>query len=276
MTMTIEMTAAVLLPDGARCRAARHASTNTAWREGCRHPAAVEAHRQWLVVNGGDRDKMLPPQLDAGGNCIAEKHDSCRAYRRGCRCKRAIKLWEENHERRRADPARVRREIEYATEWGREMARNLRRTGGRYAIDPRRQWRGGKMAVSRIGLLMMLSGYPDSPTRGERLAAAIRLQSTMTRTYWYERPRPIYQSEIADRIGCTDQTVGRLLNGVRPELAASRAQRRLADVQWKAAVAAEAPARRERERALHAAAQQRREAWKQHCRTMRQLRESQA
>lgn len=237
--MTTEtMSDRATLPDGTPCRGKLHTSSNTAWRNGCRHPGAIEAHAQWLARNGGDRDRMMPPAVDADGNCIAEKHHSTRAYRRGCRCAKAIEVWEASQQRRR-DPDRVRRGVAAASQWAREAQQAKRRTGGRLSHDPRRQWRGGVMVVNRVNLMLLLSGFVDSPTRGEKLAAVARLRSTLTRDGWYEAPRPLMNSEIAARIGTTDQTVGRMI-GMQQELAGNRALRRLADAQWKAAIVAAA------------------------------------
>lgn len=276
--MTIVAEAPATGETGFRCKGKIHTPTNTSWREGCRHPGAIEAHKAWLD-RFGDRDRMRPPAVDAGGNCIAEKHNSLRAYRAGCRCPSTVHLWNSGRNvKRKLDPDLLKRSVDYSSEWDREVAKVKRMTGGLLRKDPRRPWRGGMMAVSRNGLVLLLSGFTRGATRGERLAAAIRLQGTLTRSAWCDPLRPIFQSEIAERIGCTDQTAGRLIKEVWPQLIENRHLRRLADVQWKAAVAQAAPVREAAARAAHEGptrAQRRGAAWKAHCRTMRRLRESQ-
>lgn len=134
------------------------------------------------------------------------------------------------------------------------------------------------MAVDRNNLWMLIHGVVDSPTMGEKLAAAIRLSSVLTSEAWYRKARPMSAAEIAERIGTSDATASRLMHENWPRLIAERHLRRLADVQWKAAIVAEAPAREQRSRAQHTGptrAGRRALAWKQHCRTMRRLRESQ-
>lgn len=255
--MTIQADAATLLPNGKVCKGIRHTPTNTSWREGCRHQGAIDAHKQWLVDNGGDRDKILPPRVGVDGNCIADKHDSRRAYRRGCRCERSVKLWEYAGHRRN-NRKMVQRGREQAERWDRDARHAALVTGGRFTADPRRAWRGGKMAVGRNNLYFLLHGFADDPTMGERLAAVCLLSETMIEDPdWFRRGHLMNPADIARRIGCTEQTAARLLRD-RERLAATRAERRLADVKWKTAVRAEAPARKERSREIHLAAAKRR------------------
>jgi hypothetical protein len=271
-TMTIQTHARrAALPSGETCRGNRHTGTNEAWRRGCRHPEAIAAHEEWKRTHSPDR--MMPAAVDADGNCIADKHDSVRAYRSGCRHPKAIELWERNCQRR--DQAkRVRRDIEYAAEFYKEEQRVRRLTGGRYRLDPRREWRKGAMAVDRHNLFMLLHGFIDSPNSGERLAALCRMQGRLVSDAWFKKARPMFAAEIGDAIGVTEQTALRMARK-RKELAGDRARRRLADVQWRAAVAAAAAGRKDAERQRHEQVRaERKAAWKQHCRTMRRLRES--
>lgn len=250
--MTIEMT-------GYACTTDEHGDSNEAWRRGCRHPGAVEAHERYKAGNRA-RDLALPPAVDEDGNCTADKHGpSDRAYRRGCRCAATVAAHEAN-DRRRASLHRRKRDRDYSAWYDLEFARVRRRTGGRLTADPRRPWRFGKMAVSRTSLWFLVHGFcTGDVTMGERLAAVAILGAVVVEDEaWYRRGHLMTGADIARRIGCSEQVAGRL-NARRAELRAGRHLRRMADVRWKAAVVPAATGRADRERERHALARADRE-----------------
>jgi hypothetical protein len=231
----------------------------------------MAAHRVWLAENGKSRKR--PAAVDADGNCIAERHGTCKAYIAGCRHPEAVRKYEAYQQRRR-DADNVRRDAAQALIWERDSQRAKRLTGGRLTQDPRRPWRGGRMAVDRNNLWMLMHGLIDSPTMMEKLAALNRLDGTLVPSDgWFEAPHVITTTELASRLGCTITGI-RSLRKTRADLAGKRAQRRLADVQWKAAVAAEAAGRADRVREDHARAAVERAArtaiW-EHRRTLRRM-----
>lgn len=209
----------------------RCSATQDGWNKGCRHPGAIQAHEEWLAARRADREDAVNwPE----GQCLARRHGTRYAadiY--GCRCPEALRKVKEDRERR--DAARNEsRARAYATEYHRETQRVQRATGGRLSADPRREWRYGKAGVSSITVMMMLHGFPDNPTRGERMVAIIKLDDRMVRDEWTARMRPMLKSEIGARIGCTEATVRRL-RAERERRRGERALRRLADAQWRAA-----------------------------------------
>jgi hypothetical protein len=92
------------------------------------------------------------------------------------------------------------RERAYALECAQKEAQIRRATGGRLGSDPRQEWRYGKAGVSSITVMMMLHGFPDAPNRAERMVAIIRLESQRVRDERTSRMRPLFDSEIADRL----------------------------------------------------------------------------
>jgi hypothetical protein len=247
MTQVEPTTAAV-------CTAARHAGSNEAWRGGCRCPEALTAHSAWLDRHRVRLNRLAPSAMGGDGVCRAGLHDTVAAYQRhGCRCAEAVAAWDED-KRKRSLTKRKKRNIQLAEAAWRESAHARRVTGGRLSIDPRKPWRGGKMAVGRINLWMLIHGFSDSPTMGERMVAIILLRQTWTRGAWFERTRRMNGDEIAARIGVSPATAHRLM-GKPAELAGQRTARRLADRKWKDAVAAGAAGRAAGEASRHAAAQ---------------------
>lgn len=194
-----------------RCSAEHHAPTHNAWQHGCRHPGALIAHEQWKSKLRAERGAALRAHRETGA-CGAHVHDTVGAYRRGCRCDLAVKLYHASHD-------------------GRQIAR-LREMGSVKLDNP---WRQGKMAVSRINLWMLVRGFVDSPTVGERMAAvAILSRRGTTQVGIGGRDGFLNNQEIGRRIGINDLAV----IGIRKRmeaLAESRTQRRLADVRAKAA-----------------------------------------
>jgi len=123
------------------CTAKKHGRSNHAWANGCRHPEAVAAHERVKERNRRSNVR-LPAQLDANGNCIAEKHGSARAYRRGCRCSEAIAK--------------------------NQQATRQERTGA----PPWKYWRGADARVYRWNLFLAVHGFCGEPlNRGEMMAA---------------------------------------------------------------------------------------------------------
>lgn len=219
-----------------QCTGDRHTPTNTSWRLGCRHPGAIAAHEKWLAEK--KPHTVLPPAVDADGNCVAEKHNSRPAYLAGCRCDPAFAAYEK-WRLRKLDNNRNRRARAYSRQFEAEGRRVERITGGRLVADPRRQWRGGRMTVGRSALFWITRGmFLDEATTGERLVAMIRIEGTLVPdTPWSSRP--INNMELGERIGLDDRQVYRL-RGLRDRLRDQRTRRRLADVRWKAAVVAAA------------------------------------
>jgi hypothetical protein len=201
------------------CTAARHAATEYAYSEGgCRCPGARTAHRAHLDRRRG-RTRMQDPKVDEQGNCVAERHGPSEyAYRQGCRCPGSVAAYEAMRERDR-EIARAK----HAEKAEREQA----------AADPREHWRGPDMRVNRTNLVLLLSGFVDRPTRGERIAAVHRLARTGNRFGTGLNDNV----EIAARIGVSRETV-RTLKAEIEGLRINRTQRRLADVRWRARRAA--------------------------------------
>lgn len=245
---------------GYPCTTDKHGDSNMAWKRGCRHPGAIAAHERAKEAEHR-REQFMPAAVDDDGNCIAADHTpGIRTYRRGCRCAPTVAAWERNR-LRRLSAKRVRREQEYAGEYDRELDRTKRLTGGRLTHDPRRPWRGGRMAVSRVSLWFLVHGYcVRDVTQGERLAAVAILSGTMIEDdAWYKIGHLMNAADIARRTGCSEQ-IARRLTDRRVALRGERAARRLADRQWKDAVVAEAAGRKDREAQRHARAHADRQA----------------
>jgi hypothetical protein len=201
--MTADVTTTVP-PDNPACTAERHTAKQDTYRQGCRCARTVAAHEAWRVRIRTDREAALAHHR-ATGQCGARTHDSRRAYSTmGCRCPLSKKLYDEWVDRK---PKRVRRDpISEATDW--------------------------RVVVGRSGLMMLLAGYPDEPTFGERMVADIRL--TAIRVPDGPRiSRPLTVIEIAERLGTADRSIHRMRR-VRKQLRANRHLRRLRDVQRKA------------------------------------------
>lgn len=222
---------------------ARCASTQSAWNNGCRHLGAIAAHQVWLAAKKAQRavGATWPP-----GVCLAVSHNTLyAAQRNGCICPSAIAKRDADRARKAEYKRNRTRQRDYSREFERDRARVRRATGGRLDSDPRRDWRYGKAGVSSITVMMLLHGFSDSPTRGERLAAIIRLDRERVRDEETARMRPMNITEIARRIGCAEPTVVRLRK-MRVRLREQRHLRRLADARWRAAHHARGEARRPR------------------------------
>lgn len=237
MTVTDEGRVAYGCYPRARCGA-----THDAWRKGCRHPEAVRAHEEWKARKRAERAAAVNwPE----GQCLAASHGTLFAAEiNGCRCPEALRLVDEKRIRQ-AGSKRECRNREYSVEYEREQQRIRRATGDRLSADPRREWRYGKAGVSSIVVMMMLHGFPDNPTRAERMVAIIKLDGRMVRDEFTARMRPMLKGEIGARIGCTEATVRRL-RVERERRRNERTQRRLADAQWRAAHHAHGAERRPR------------------------------
>jgi hypothetical protein len=225
------------------CNPRRRCSpTQTGWSKGCRHPGAIAAHEQWKADKRAERDGAANwPQ----GQCLARSHGTLYAAQvNGCRHPEALRLAQEESARRLVLD-RMKRDRQYSAMHWREKFRIRRATGGRLTRDPRRKWRYGKAGVSSVTVMMMLHGFPDAPNPAERMVAIIRLEGRMVRDDQTGRMRPIFNSEIAERIGCTDATVTRL-RAERERRRDQRTLRRLADAQWRAAHHAHGAERRPR------------------------------
>lgn len=224
------------------CRGKRHTGTHHAWAQGCRHPEAIAAHEEWKRRNRPY--EMREPAIDEHGNCVAPKHGTRPAYVLGCRCRAAIRAHEQ-YLMRKENNRRARKGREYAKQFEAEWRRAQRATGGRLAADPRRAWRGGKMAVGRNSLFWVLRGLmTEEATMAEIMVAMIKLENRQVPdSPW--RPRTIQNMELCAFLGVDDRMTYRMRE-LRQRLRDQRTQRRLADVQWKAAFAAEAPARKAR------------------------------
>lgn len=246
------------------CAGSRHGGTQEAYRHGCRHPLAIAAHERWQE----ERKAECP-------GCPSRIHHSGRAWKSGCRSPLSVAAHEHTVGREREYDAR-RRAKDKERLGKRDAAHRL--TGGALQGDPRARWRSGRMAVDRNNLRQFLAGFPDSPTTGEVIAAIAKLEGKLVPDSAY-LSRLITPSEIAAKLKLgSDRQVYRSWV-TRKRLRDQRTLRRLADVQWKTALAPVAASRKDRVRLEHEAAHERaaarRLAWKWHCRTMRRLRESQ-
>jgi hypothetical protein len=85
------------------------------------------------------------------------------------------------------------------------------------------------MRVNRFNLSLLMSGFVDMPTRGERMVAVIRLTGRANTA----GTGILTTGEIADRLGTTLANVQYQRERVRM-LRSERTRRRLADVQWRA------------------------------------------
>lgn len=192
--------------EGSDCANAYHGRNDAAYRRGCRCPAAIAAHD---APRPPRLRKPLPAAIGDDGRCVAPIHDSYVAFRHGCRCPRST--------------AAAARAVEI----------------DRRRDDPRLKWRGPDARVDRNALLHLLAGYPDLPTPAEIHAAVAILsrRGVPSGTGLFSR------GEIAERLGVGTEVVDRARRRME-RLAGQRAERRLADVRFKAMRAERARARR--------------------------------
>lgn len=203
------------------CRAATHA-TEASWKDGCRHAAALIAHEEWKARR---RDKRVAALAiwRATGQCAAERHiPTDYSYYGGCRCPETLAAYDRRHA---------------------DSLSTLRKKFGTTAQTNR--WRQGDRMVDRNNLFLLVHGFIDRPTGGERLAAtAILMQRN-------GRNGPLEPAEIAERIGVNPHTIPSYVARMR-RLREERPLRKLADIRDKAARVAAAAGRKERVRAEHA------------------------
>lgn len=223
------------------CTAKSHGASQNAWRHGCRHPEAIAAHRKWTADN--KPFSLRPAAVGADGECLAPKHGSWQAYVYGCRHPEAVRAWDRRLEGKRAKDRMRRARTAEALEQARLYAGDRRRaeklTGGRLNSDPRRPWRGGKMAVGKMALFWITRGmFIEEATMAELMVAAIRLESVRVVDGPY-LSRPLTNLELGARLGADDRQIYRL-RYLRARLRSERTQRRLADSKWRAAVVAAA------------------------------------
>lgn len=190
------------------CKSVKYHGSADAYRNHkCRCPEAIEAFQAQPKRKRGQSNVQMPAAVDADGNCIAGKHDSYMAWLAGCRCPEAQR----------------RRQVVFAAHQARDAA--IRK--------PWKKWRGPDKLVSRNNLLLLLAGFADSPTYAERMVATLILSQRGTIA------GPLGTQQIADRLGISCAMV--LAYQEKPaKLAEERAQRRLADVKWKAVRVAKA------------------------------------
>lgn len=184
------------------CAADSHGTANARHNDGCKCREAIDAYAATIAKRRPVR-RVQPAQVDGNGNCVAGKHGSYLAWMAGCRCPAACEKREQ------------------------VMARKVWA-----GPQPWHGFRGPQQRVSRVNLLLLLSGFVDDPTYMERVVAANILR---------RRGRTIV--EIGRRMGGydTDAVDGYLRRYA--ELAGKRTERRLADVKWKAARVARARAK---------------------------------
>lgn len=197
------------------CRGREHGPHNTAWTKGCRCWDTLVAHEEWKAHRRVERIRALAVWRETG-QCAAKRHTPTdNSYFGGCRCPATVAYFTERH--------------------GDELAL----LHAKHAQAPvENVWRDGRMKVSRTNLWLLVRGFVDEPTYGERLAAAIILS---------QRHGPngrLDPDEIGKRIGVHAHTVPGYFKRAR-ELRDQRTQRRLADARDKAARVARALARRQ-------------------------------
>jgi hypothetical protein len=197
------MTVRTIAPTNPQCRGELHSATEYAWTRRCRCKGALSAHEQAKARRREARRKVVA-HFESTGECTASSHDSRRAYTDlGCRCPLAVKL----------NDAWVARKPKKTTRL-------------ELFVDGRR------LVVGRISLMMLMHGYPDNPTPGERIVASLKLSQRIVsdgpRTW-----RHLTRAEVGERIGVNDRTIYRYKRTV-DKLRAERHLRRLADVQRKA------------------------------------------
>lgn len=152
--------------------------------------------------------------------CPAVRHRTRNAHRNhGCRCREAVIA------------AEAFRDYQIAYKRARRRGDNAKRAARRFGTgwDPRLPYEGPRRRVSRINLMLLCSGFVDSPTMYERMAATLRLSV---------RGNPagtglMSAREIAARIGCSARDVQRY-RGMPARLREQRTARRLADARWRA------------------------------------------
>lgn len=214
-----------------QCRAERHGSTQHAYiDDGCRCEAARAAYAAWCRKF----KRVMGPQVDTDGNCVAARHGTHYAYRyRGCRCPEAVALNDQKLALARQD--RHRRKAPAAD------------LGGMHAAPWRGDWRGRDMRVDRIELEMTVAGFRLPVSYGTRVAAVI----TLSRIQVPDRDHPftgrgLYGYEIAERLGVDERLVQRY-KAWPAKARRQRAARRLADVKDRATKVARAIERENRD-----------------------------
>lgn len=223
----------ILTPSNPECTAHRHNPTEDSWAKGCRCPGAVRAHEVKMAarrIEKANLRKLAATAAEFG--CTSRAHGTLRMYFDGCRHPEARQKYEDR-QRRRAEARGARRR--------REQKRSLER----WLV-----WRGPERRVSRINLWMLVRGFVDSPTRAEMLAATIILSRRLV-------PNPdlgaVTKADIGRRLGVDGGEITRLW-AERALAAKNRAQRRLADVRYKAVRVERAEGRKQREAERHTAA----------------------
>lgn len=96
--------------------------------------------------------------------------------------------------------------------------------------DPRGKWRGPDERVNRINLMLLCSGFIDSPTSRELAVAALRLSRTGNQA----GTGLLTVTDIAQRIGVNPNTLRHYFDQTLPRLRAQRTERRHADAVWRA------------------------------------------
>jgi DNA-binding CsgD family transcriptional regulator len=196
------------------CPAATH-GTQSAWKKNrCRCPEAVAAHEAALALKRGAASPKPATVVALRPDCPSDKHDNQAAYAAGCRCPLAV----QRHARRL--------EVQRLTRLKRKE------TEDPYSVQ---KWRGPQTRVSRVNVLLLTTGFSDSPTTRERQLA---IETLYRRGNRYETGF-LTAGEIAVRLGITESYVLALRADYR-KLASERTARRIADVRAKAARVARA------------------------------------
>jgi hypothetical protein len=200
------------------CTAVKGHGTQHAYRKfRCRCDEAIAAFRARPKRKSRAKPRN-PTVAESRPGCGAEKHDTMAAWQAGCRCE----LAEAKHEKRLAAQVAYR---------------------ARQAPDPAELWRGPTTRVSRVTVLLLTTGFSDSPTTREKQLAI----ETLARRGNIAGTGLLTTGEIAQRLGIADNTVRALRSQFRA-LRTTRTQRRLADVRSKAMRAARALEKRETNR----------------------------
>ena len=195
-------TAAGTRPD---CPATRHGASQHAWRRfRCRCPEAVAAHEAYLR-----RDNEIRWARKNGkpvGDCSSKTHrPTVKNYRDGgCRCPATVATWQRERGRQnaRAEAERQRHEA------------TIQRAADEWA-----NWR----RVSTITVDLMVAGFPENPTRAERMVAVM----WMLRLGYWDGP------DIATRLHIEETEVD-TARADPGRLRRRRTERRLAEVKAKA------------------------------------------
>jgi hypothetical protein len=196
--------------DTVTCDARTHGPTNYAWKNGCRHPGAIAAHDSVLNRYRAERTAKRAEGLRVG-HCVAALHHTEQAVSRGCICVSSKRV---------AQKAR-RCELAALAKYGEtRLPGAMQRSYERF--------RGPRMRVNRFNLMLLLSGFVDSPTRGEMVAAV----HILTRRGNRAGTGLLNWQEIADRLGVDDAVAHRHQRFI-VEARRDRARRRRLDVLMK-------------------------------------------